>query len=192
MAPVLQSPDKLSQSVKTTASRRPTSEIDREKRHSATNQFTVPMPADQHRDPSPSAEQGHHQEPAVPESKDHRFLISPFDKLFSDVKVDLLNPHGETKKMDQSIGEEGEDGKKNPLPQPIEERSLSLAHFVFSLASWPAYQLDWFPLKNADSALWTQFLTRSKPSLVGCQWSVVRRKSKCNQYVGTQMSRILR
>jgi len=76
----------------------------------------------------------------MPESQDHRFLVAVPDKLFRDLKVDLLDPHGKTQKMDQCVREKGEDGKENPLSQPIEKRSLSRAHFVFSLAGWPAYQ----------------------------------------------------
>jgi len=90
------------------------------------------VPADQHSDPPTSEKKGHHEKAAVPKRNDRRrFFVIPSEKRLQDLGVGLLNLHGESKKLEESIGEKGDDKKEDTLSQFSQEDFSSLGHCPF-------------------------------------------------------------
>jgi hypothetical protein len=96
------------------------------------------MTTDQYGDPSPpTAQKGHHEQTAVPESDDHGFLVVVPEKRLVDLQVYLVDPHGKPNKLDETKGKKRDQGKKNPLAQFPQSTFSSRGHFLVSSNSPP-------------------------------------------------------
>lgn len=140
MGALLQGPDQSPQRLSSSAGCRSSYKIDWEKAHRATDQLPIPVATDQHSDPPISEKKGHHEEAAVPKRNDRRrFFIIPSEKRLQDLGVGLLNPHGESKKLEESIGEKRDDKKEDTLSQFPQEGFSSLGHCPFIQSLYAVY-----------------------------------------------------
>jgi hypothetical protein len=98
------------------------------------------VPADQHSDPPTSEKKGHHEKAAVPKRNDRRrFFVPVLGESLKGLGVGLLNPHGESKKLEQPISEKGDDKKEDTLSQFPQDGFSSLGHCPFIESLYAVY-----------------------------------------------------
>ena len=124
--------DQFSQGLGSPACGGSSDELNGKESSGPTDQFPIPVTTDQRGDSPFQCQERRYQESTVPIGDDHRFFVVLFAKGLKDLGVDLLAPHGEPNKLEESIGEKRNQKQQDPLAQSLQKGSSSLGHFLFS------------------------------------------------------------